>query len=77
MAPTSIPWSASDEILWSSEQIAFRCPENPARLRGLPIGMYHCPFCGCMTIAGIDAHPHELGCLVGLWDLDPRYWDND
>lgn len=30
------------------------CPEDPVALKGLPIGMYHCPACGMMVLAGID-----------------------
>lgn len=28
------------------------CSENPVVLLGMPIGMYHCPDCGMMVIAG-------------------------
>lgn len=31
------------------------CPEDPVKLLGQPIGMYHCPHCGIMVIAGL---PH-------------------
>lgn len=33
-----------------------RCAEKPEHLQGLPIGMYHCPECGVMLIAGLP-HP--------------------
>jgi hypothetical protein len=42
------------------------CPENPARLAGEPIGQYHCPRCGCMVVAGVEFHPHDDGCYLGL-----------
>ena len=32
------------------------CFEKPEELVDVPIGMYHCPDCGCMLIAGL-AHP--------------------
>ncbi len=35
---------------------AVGCPFDPATLAGLPIGMLHCPECGCMVVAGIT-HP--------------------
>lgn len=34
------------------------CPEDPKRLLGLPIGMYHCPSCGAIVVAGFD-HPTD------------------
>lgn len=30
-------------------------PWEPQQLKGVPLGMYHCPYCGDMQIAGI---PH-------------------
>jgi hypothetical protein len=35
------------------------CEEKPERLRGVPIGMYHCPDCGAMVLAGV---PHGDLC---------------
>ncbi len=32
------------------------CPYDPNELVNLPIGMFHCPECGCMVIAGVS-HP--------------------
>lgn len=32
------------------------CCEKPEKLIGQPIGMYHCPCCGAMVIAGLE-HP--------------------
>jgi hypothetical protein len=45
------------------------CPETPESLIGTPIGQYHCPQCGCMTLAGM-AHWHDDGCWFGLNDAD-------
>ena len=35
------------------------CPEreNCIALKGAPIGMYHCPYCGAMVLAGLDTAP--------------------
>lgn len=33
----------------------FRCQEHPEMMLGVPIGMYHCPQCGVMQVAG---RPH-------------------
>lgn len=35
------------------------CPHDPRELAGQPIGMYHCPECGEMVVAGIP-HPAEI-----------------
>lgn len=35
------------------------CPEQPERLLGQPIGMYHCPYCGAMQMAGMPHLPTE------------------
>lgn len=33
-----------------------RCPWpwGPQRLTGVPIGQYHCPYCGAMVMAGME-----------------------
>lgn len=36
------------------------CPEDPRRLAGAPIGMYHCPCCGEMQIAGMRHTPLDI-----------------
>ena len=35
------------------------CDEKPEELEGKPLGMYHCPSCGSMVIAGL---PHPKLC---------------
>lgn len=45
-----------------------RCPEDPRRLKGAPIGQHHCPRCGCMTLAGVG-HVHDEHCWLGLGSL--------
>jgi len=37
------------------------CNEKPEERRGEPIGMYHCPDCGAMLIAGL---PHPTVCAL-------------
>ena len=44
------------------------CPEDPRKLSGAPLGMYHCPDCLCMVVAGLPHGSHELYCRLGLWD---------
>lgn len=43
-----------DEV---DELFPANCNEKPEDLVGQPIGMYHCPDCGAMVLAGIP-HPH-------------------
>jgi hypothetical protein len=38
---------------------AARCLEKPELLLGQPLGMYHCPDCGSMVLAGL---PHPPLC---------------
>lgn len=40
-------------------------PYEPQQLVGVPMGMYHCPYCGAMSMAGLP-HPD----YVGLSDLE-------
>jgi hypothetical protein len=37
------------------------CAEDPVKLLGAPIGMYHCPECGAMLLAG---NPHFELCKL-------------
>lgn len=43
---------------YEEEVILFpaNCNEKPERLLNAPIGMYHCPDCGAMVLAGQE-HP--------------------
>ena len=34
------------------------CPYEPERLKEVPLGMFHCPLCGEMVLAGV-AHPRK------------------
>lgn len=35
------------------------CPHRPEELKCQPIGMYHCPACGMMVVAGVPHPPAE------------------
>lgn len=39
-------------------------PWEPQQLVGVPLGMYHCPYCGSMVVAG-QAHPDYTPTLEG------------
>lgn len=39
------------------------CAEKPEKLKGQPIGQYHCPDCGAMLIAGMMHPPLCKRCL--------------
>ena len=41
------------------DEIPDHCSHDPRQLKGYPIGMYHCPECGEMCLAGI-AHPRPI-----------------
>lgn len=36
------------------------CPHDPKEFLGQPIGMYHCPVCGEMVIAGLEHPDYDL-----------------
>lgn len=44
------------------------CPYDPKGLTGAPLGMLHCPHCGCMVIAGLEHPPCDIddGCDYGV-----------
>lgn len=48
-----------------------KCPEDPIALMGKPIGMYHCPYCGCMQIAGLSHICDSDDCLLEDCDCQP------
>jgi len=39
-------------------KIKTSCPGRPDLLANLPMGMYHCEYCGAMVIAGL-LHPTD------------------
>ena len=60
--------NAETEIIAVTEGIYLECPEDPKRFLLKPIGMYHCPWCGCMQMGGRRHSRHEAECWMGLWD---------
>lgn len=36
-------------------------PWEPQQLRGVPLGQYHCPYCGAMVIAGVPHLDYQEG----------------
>jgi hypothetical protein len=59
--------NADIEITAISEGIYWECPEDPVTLLGAPLGMYHCPWCGCMQLAGTPHSDWDPHCWLGLW----------
>ena len=47
------------------------CDFDPRPLAGMPIGMFHCPACGEMVLAGV-AHPPSLDELLAgyCWECE-------
>jgi hypothetical protein len=48
------------------------CAEKPERRAGEPIGMYHCPDCGAMVMAGMQ-HPPLCADCIERAQLDARF----
>lgn len=46
------------------------CSEKPELLVNVPIGMYHCPECGAMLLAGIE---HGWLCRLCLERRNPAF----
>ena len=46
------------------------CDEKPERLKGQPIGQYHCPDCGAMIVAGF---PHCYLCRRCIDRVHPEF----
>ncbi len=40
------------------------CPYDPTEMAGAPLGMFHCPECGCLVLAGV---PHPV-CAIDFCD---------
>lgn len=43
-----------------SELNTWPCPGKPEDLKGQPIGMYHCEYCGEMQVAGLSHLPPQF-----------------
>jgi len=55
------------EVGLVTDGIIWECPEDPVLLLGQPLGQYHCPWCGCMQIAGLSHMDWDIHCWLGLW----------
>lgn len=64
--------TAADEPVYSCT--CKPCPHDPKKRLGSPIGMYHCPVCGEMVVAGYDHPLHNMECPYYLneMELDER-----
>ena len=49
------------------------CPHDPIIYQGLPMGMYHCPYCGAMVLAGLPHPTDEDVRFTGI----PAYGDEN
>lgn len=43
-----------------------KCKYDPRQLKGLPMGMFHCPECGEMVLAGREHTPDEKKAQGGV-----------
>lgn len=50
------------------------CPHDPVTMKGKPIGMYHCVWCGCMVLAGLPHSACEPECDYQD-DADREVWE--
>ena len=46
-----------------TEVFTANCNEKPEKLINAPIGMYHCPDCGAMVVAGVEHPPMCKMCI--------------
>jgi hypothetical protein len=56
-----------------------RCPWpwEPQQLVGVPLGQYHCPYCGAMCVAGVphpDYSPTHADKIRLVWDESLGCW---
>ncbi len=49
------------------------CEEKPETLRHQPLGMYHCPDCGAMVLAGAV---HPMLCKICIDRKHPGFDEN-
>lgn len=54
---TKLDLSKRTDIVAPVNEMGERCPWpwEPQQMIGVPLGQYHCPYCGAMVIAGV---PH-------------------
>lgn len=54
------------------------CSYDPRPLAGQPIGMFHCPECGCMVLAGMEHPPCDPDeCQLAASDPQPKAGDHE
>jgi hypothetical protein len=59
----------SDELThWAGTPPGTSCPYDPRIMRHAPIGMFHCPDCGAMVLAG---YPHPSDADVREQGIEP------
>lgn len=59
------PDDAEAMVAWV-DSLQDLCPYDPRPLQGLPLGMFHCPTCGCMILAGVQHPPCDpADCWLG------------
>lgn len=51
-----------------------RCTFDPSGLKEVPLGMFHCPDCACMVIAGLPHGACEPDCSMAD-DDDRAAWE--
>lgn len=58
----------ADDITGPVNEMGEPCPWpwDPQQLVGAPLGMYHCPYCGAMVVAGLP-HPDYAELASGEW----------
>lgn len=54
--------------------MAVKCEYDPTEMKDAPIGMYHCPECGEMVIAGLP-HP-DYSLLDSPLEAEQKESDN-
>lgn len=61
-------WSAAFGVVQAVR--AYLCDYDPVSLLGRPIGMFHCPLCGSMQIAGIPhiSNKNDLADALAIYD---------
>jgi hypothetical protein len=58
---------ALDDVKEAVQCLPLECSFNPVHLLGEPIGMFHCPECGQMVLAGMPHPPCES--VIAILDL--------
>lgn len=61
--------------MWLKLSDLGQCPYPIEHMKGLPIGMHHCPLCGTMVVAGMPHHdidppfdPEQSSFAQSFWD---------